>query len=183
MVNYNSNIQAPAMHESVSIRSCIPQDAEAILSLGIRTFRDTFDEMNTAENMMLYLSKNFTLKKIRKELSEPHSVFFIAEADDTAIGYARVRANKPEGSTEEALEIERIYADKKFIGKRVGYLLMNTCLHYAREHGYGTVWLGVWEHNKRAIAFYEKWGFEKFSSHPFLVGNDLQTDLMMKKNL
>lgn len=174
------------MNESVTIRSCTLQDSEAIMSLGIRTFRDTFDEMNTPENMMLYLNQNFTLKRIRDEIKEPGSLFFIAESEfDQPIGYARVRHSPPPEALRgtNALEIERIYADKKYIGKRVGYLLMNTCLHYARDNGYDTVWLGVWEHNDRAIEFYEKWGFEKFGQHLFMLGNDPQTDLLMKKHI
>lgn len=173
------------MNESVSIRSCSLYDAEAIVSIGIRTFRETFDEMNTTANMMLYINETFTLKKIREEIREPGSVFFIAEKHDEAIGYARIRNSKtPENLKATApLEIERMYADKKYQGKRVGHLLMNTCLHYAADNGFDVVWLGVWEHNSRAISFYEKWGFEKFGQHIFMLGNDPQTDLLMKKHL
>ena len=81
------------------------------------------------------------------------------------------------------IEIERIYASKAYLGKHVGKTLMEACLKLAKQGGHNVVWLGVWEHNPRAIAFYEKWGFEKFGSHSFLLGNDLQTDLLMKKNL
>mgnify|MGYP000011634770 CR=1 FL=1 len=173
------------MNETVTIRSCSLNDAQTILSMGIRTFRDTFDDMNTPENMMLYINKTFTLRKIKEEIKEPGSLFFIAEKDEEAVGYARVRTSKkPEGlNGSSALEIERLYADKKFIGKRVGHTLMSACLQYAKEHGHDVVWLGVWESNARAIAFYEKWGFEKFGSHVFLLGTDAQTDLLMKKNL
>jgi ribosomal protein S18 acetylase RimI-like enzyme len=173
------------MNETVTIRSCSAHDAETIMSLGIRTFRDTFDEANTPENMMQYINKTFTLRKIREELQEPGSVFFLAEKDEEAVGYARVRVSKkPEGlDGYSPLEIERLYSDKKFIGKRVGHILMSTCLHHAKEHGYDCVWLGVWELNARAIAFYEKWGFEKFGEHVFMLGTDAQTDLMMRKKL
>jgi ribosomal protein S18 acetylase RimI-like enzyme len=173
------------MNETVTIRSCSLHDAEAILSLGIRTFRDTFDEMNTPENMMLYINSTFTIRKIREELKEPGSVFFLAEQDKEAVGYARVRSSKKPKELESysCLEIERLYADKKFIGKRVGHILMNSCLHHAKQHGYDHVWLGVWESNARAIAFYEKFGFEKFGEHVFMLGHDAQTDLLMKKYL
>jgi ribosomal protein S18 acetylase RimI-like enzyme len=82
-----------------------------------------------------------------------------------------------------AIEIERIYADKDYVGKNVGKLLMKTCINMAKERGHTFIWLGVWENNPRAIAFYEKYGFEKFGSHPFLLGSDLQTDLLMKKKI
>ena len=84
---------------------------------------------------------------------------------------------------ELGIEIERIYVRKEYLGKKVGGLLMKKCLELAQQKGYTLVWLGVWEHNAKAIAFYEKWGFEKFGSHAFLLGNDLQTDWLMKKNL
>lgn len=171
--------------ESISIRSCALPDAEAIVSLGIRTFRDTFDEMNTPENMMLYINKTFTLKKIKEEIKERGSIFFIVEKDDDPIGYARLRtSHTPEAlKGTVAMEIERLYVDKRFIGKRVGHLLMNTCLHYAKDHNFDTIWLGVWEHNERALEFYKKWGFEKFGDHVFMLGHDAQTDLLMKKNI
>ena len=173
------------MTDTVTVRSCSLHDAPTLVSLGIRTFRDTFDEMNTPENMMQYINKNFTLQKVKTELQEPGSVFFLAEKETEAVGYARMRASeKPEKlEGNSALEIERLYADKKYIGKRVGSLLMSTCLQYAREHGADVIWLGVWEHNTRAIAFYEKCGFEKFSEHVFMLGQDAQTDHLMKKNI
>lgn len=173
------------MDETITIRSCSLNDAEAIMSLGIRTFRDTFDEMNTPENMMLYLNSTFTLKRIGTELQEPGSVFFLAEDEETPVGYARIRLSEtPEGLTaKNPMEIERLYADKKYLGKRVGHLLMNSCLRHAKDHGHDAVWLGVWEHNARAIAFYEKWGFEKFGDHIFMLGEDAQTDILMKKAL
>jgi ribosomal protein S18 acetylase RimI-like enzyme len=173
------------MDETITIRSCSLHDVEALMSVGIRTFRDTFDEVNTPENMMLYLNKTFTLRKIKEEIQEQGSMFFIAEEHNECVGYARVRSSKvPDGLTGvSAMEIERLYADKKFIGKRVGYLLINTCLRYAKEHGYQVVWLGVWEHNARAIAFYQRSGFERFGQHTFMLGHDAQTDLLMKKVL
>ena len=184
-MNITGSHNEKLMDEKITIKSCSLQDAEALMSIGIRTFRDTFDDVNTPENMMLYLSQTFTLRKIKDEIREPGSVFFLAEKEEDPVGYARIRTSKtPEGlDGYSVIEIERLYADKKQIGKRVGYHLMTTCLHYAKEHGYDLVWLGVWEHNDRAIAFYEKWGFEKFGQHLFMLGKDQQTDLLMKKKL
>ena len=172
------------MDSSITIRTCSLHDAERIVSLGIKTFRDTFDEFNSPEDMMLYLNSTFTKKRIQKEIAELGSVFFMAEIESNAVGYARVRnSDVPEGLIgERALEIERLYVDKKYLGKRVGYLLMSECLRYAKDQGFDTVWLGVWEHNARAIAFYNKWGFTRFGEHVFMLGTDPQTDhLMMRK--
>ncbi len=173
------------MEESITIRSCSLQDVDTLVSLGIRTFRDTFDEVNTAENMMDYINKTFTARKMRDEMLEEGSVFFLAEFEKQPIGYARVRRSEtPEGLTATTpLEIERLYADKKFIGKRVGHFLMGSCIHYAKEHSCDVIWLGVWEHNLRAIAFYTKWGFEKFGQHTFILGDDPQIDYLYKKTI
>ncbi len=179
------NILPTPMDESITIRIASLDDIEAIMSLGIRTFRDTFDEVNTPDNMIKYISETFTQKRIGEEILEANSCYFLAEQDGEAIGYARVReAEAPEGvGPGKALEIHRLYADKKFIGKRVGYLLMSECLQYAKDNQYECVWLGVWENNDRAIAFYKRWGFERFSEHTFLLGDDAQTDWLMKKHL
>ena len=173
------------MDDVITIRSCNAQDAEAIMSIGIRTFRDTFDEMNTPENMMLYLNQNFTLKKIRQEIAEKGSTFLFAQQYGKTVGYARIRTSEnPKGLTAKApIEIERLYVDRDYIGKRVGYLLMNAWMEYAREGGHDAVWLGVWEHNERAIAFYKKWGFTRFSEHTFMLGKDAQTDWLLRKEL
>lgn len=180
-----STILQTTMDESITIRVATLDDVEAIVSLGIRTFRDTFDEVNTPDNMMRYLNETFTIKRIGEEILEKGAVFFIAEQESQAIGYARVRhSEKPDGVGEgKTIEIERLYADKKFLGKRVGYLLMSECLQFARDNDAKWVWLGVWENNERAIAFYKRWGFERFGEHVFMLGKDAQTDWLMKKNL
>ena len=84
---------------------------------------------------------------------------------------------------EKALEIERIYAVREYIGKNVGKVLLDDCLQWAKQQGSTVVWLGVWEHNPRAIAFYKKWGFEKFGEHKFVLGTDSQIDWLMKREL
>lgn len=173
------------MDESITIRTASLEDAQAIVSLGIRTFRDTFDDVNTPENMMRYLNQTFTVKKISEEIREPGSLFLLAERGEEIIGYARVRNSQTPVELKhfKSLEIERLYADKRFLGKRVGYLLMSQCIQFAEDNGYEVVWLGVWENNERAIAFYRKWQFERFGEHTFMLGDDAQIDWLMKKHL
>jgi ribosomal protein S18 acetylase RimI-like enzyme len=81
------------------------------------------------------------------------------------------------------IEIERIYVLQQYHDKKAGAALMAHCMEYATNNGYNTIWLGVWEHNHRAISFYKRWGFELFGSHPFILGDDHQTDVLMKKEL
>lgn len=171
--------------ENFRIREAAPKDAELLCALGRQTFTDSFESANTPENMKLYLEKTFSVERMRNEILEPGSVFMMIEDGNAVAGYVKVRTghNPQELGSVNALEIERLYATKHYIGKQVGKLLMDTALSYAKDHDYSCVWLGVWEHNPRAIRFYEKNGFEKFASHVFEVGTDPQTDLLMKKNL
>lgn len=135
--------------------------------------------------MKSYLEKNFNPGQLELELKEEGTTYLLAQHGDSVVGYAKMKKQvQPDGLEEEnCIEIERIYSTKEYLGKKVGKTLMEACLNLARQRGHKVVWLGVWEHNPRAIEFYEKWGFRKFGSHLFMLGNDLQTDLLMKKIL
>lgn len=173
------------MNEGISVRTCNSQDVDTLVSLGIKTFRDTFDEFNTPEDMMLYINKTFTRKLVEQEMKEPGTVFFLAFDGRKAAGYAKIKASRsPEAlGLTAALEIERLYAHKDYVGKRVGHMLMQTCLAFARKKGCPALWLGVWENNSRAISFYEKNGFVRVGQRPFVLGHDVQTDWIMKKEV
>jgi diamine N-acetyltransferase len=160
-------------------------DIDTLVKISVKTFRDTFAEANTKEDMKLYIANAFSRDQLINEINDPASTFILALDGETVVGYAKLKAekNRSELNGDDGLEIERIYTLREYLGKKVGKLLMQTCLDIASERGYKLVWLGVWEYNPRAIAFYEKWGFKKFGSHSFLLGNDLQTDLLMKKKL
>lgn len=168
---------------NIVIRQADGNDAGLIQQFGVKTFRDSFERFNTPENMKLYLEKNFSTEQIRKELSESGTEFHLAFYDQQIVGYTKIHLNKKTKGLEvdPALEIERIYVDREFHGKQVGKLLLDKCFQIARSNGMKAVWLGVWEHNPRAIAFYEKWAFEKFGQHEFMLGNDVQVDWLMKK--
>ena len=168
-----------------SIRVGTLNDAPVLAALGAKTFYDTFSAHNTVEDMNLYLQKNFTLEHVEKEINDPASIFLLARDGDSVVGYAKLRSSEQPNELGDVpgLEIERIYSAKEYLGKKVGKALMLGCLAIAAKEGFKTVWLGVWEHNPKAIAFYEKWGFEKFGAHSFMLGTDAQTDLLMKKNL
>lgn len=173
------------MNEGISVRTCNAKDIDALVALGIKTFRDTFDEYNSPENMIRYINDTFTKKIIEHEMKQPGTVFFLAFDGRKAAGYAKVRTSHtpPQLDSTSALEIERLYAHRDYLGKRVGHLLMQTCITHARRKGIRTLWLGVWERNARAIAFYEKNGFVRFGEHTFMLGNDPQTDWLMKKDI
>jgi ribosomal protein S18 acetylase RimI-like enzyme len=173
------------MSENVTIRTASIKDARLLSYLGAKTFQDTFMSSNTEKDMDLYLAKNFSKEQLERELKEDGTTFIIAEHNGEAVGYAKMRAQEePEGLNESnQIEIERIYSRKEYFGKAVGKALMGACLNLAMAAGHKVAWLGVWENNPRAISFYEKWGFRKFGTHPFVLGTDLQTDILMKKEL
>lgn len=168
----------------ILIRYATADDAELIADLSRKTFYETFGYMNTKENMDKFMQEQFSREKLIKEVTEPGNIFLLAFDTDMPVGYARMREGQrfPEFSNKDAIEIARIYAINSYIGVGVGKQLMRQCIFIAKELKKEIIWLGVWEKNPRAIAFYTQWGFEKFNEHNFLLGDDLQKDwLLMKK--
>jgi ribosomal protein S18 acetylase RimI-like enzyme len=169
----------------IRIREATVADAEIIADISRQTFYDAFAAENSKADMDKFMNETFTRQKLMEEVGMPGNIFLLAYDGDEAVGYARLRetANQLllEGGT--ALEIARIYAMQNSIGKGVGKALMQRCIDIARQKNFQLIWLGVWEKNAKAITFYTKWGFEKFSEHVFMLGNDPQTDWLMKKKL
>lgn len=166
-----------------SIRRATLKDAHLICNLGTRTFIETFASYNTPEDMKIYIDQNYTVEQIEKEMHEPESTFLLAFDGNHEVGFAKLRKddNSPTGS--RSIELQRIYIEKEYQGKRAAHELLQACITLAQLKKYDTLWLGVWEYNARAISFYKKYKFEKFGSHPFVLGNDVQVDFLMKKTL
>ena len=167
------------------IRKAGANDINLIANLSRQTFYDSFHEQNTADDMAMFLEKNFNDHAIAKEVIDPENIFLIIEDDNLLLGYAKLSIkNKQYDSTEfKYLEISRIYCIKGAIGKGVGKALMLECIKIATSLSMNCIWLGVWEHNARAIEFYKKFGFTKFDEHVFMLGTDSQNDWLMKKNI
>lgn len=157
----------------------------ALQQIGRQTFEETFAESNIAENMSIYLEEAYAYEKISAELNDPNSFFYFAMMDQDVIGYLKLNmgVSQTELKDNDALEIERIYVLKDFHGKKVGQLLFDKAITIANEQDVTFVWLGVWEENKRAIHFYTKNGFVEFDQHVFVLGDEAQTDIMMKLQL
>lgn len=170
---------------TLKINKAVISDAAQLQTIGRITFSETFSDVNSNENMMKYLDKSFAVEKLISELNNKNSYFYLAESEGKVIGYLKL--NTGEAQTEmkanNALEIERIYVLKEFHGKKVAQELYNQALKKAEEVKADYIWLGVWEKNFRAVRFYTKNGFVQFDSHIFRLGDDEQTDLMMKKVL
>jgi diamine N-acetyltransferase len=169
----------------ITIRFATSTDAEAIADISRQTFYETFGFLNTKENMDKFMKEQFSRELLIDEVSEPVNTFLVAMEDDKMVGYAKLKrgGSYPEFEGKDAIEISRIYVLNSHLGAGIGPELMRKCLFTAKDMKCDVVWLGVWEKNPRAIAFYTKNGFEKFSTHQFLLGNDPQTDWLMKKKL
>lgn len=166
-----------------SIRRATESDADLLASLGATTFYQSFAAQNTPENMTAYLAATFGPEKQRAELADPRNIFLIAENAGVAIGYAHLRTGKPPAcvSDPKAIELVRLYVSSTFQGSGVGGRLMDACLTEARQAGHQTIWLGVWQQNTRAQAFYHRWNFSIVGEHVFQLGDDPQMDWLMER--
>ena len=171
--------------KNITVQKVTLNNIKQLQEIGRKTFYETFAGSNTEEDMQKYLDESFAETKLTEELTDPNSEFYFAILDDNVIGYLKVNfgQSQTELKDDKALEIERIYVPKEFHGKKVGQILYDKALQVARQKNADYVWLGVWEENPRAISFYKKNGFVEFDKHIFKLGNDEQTDIMMKLKL
>jgi ribosomal protein S18 acetylase RimI-like enzyme len=166
------------------IRHAIADDATALSALAERAFRNAFAADNSPEDVDAYVREAFSVERVRNELANAGNMFLLActTAGDLA-GYAKLHSGTADDSISgpHPIEIARLYADPDRIGRGIGAALMRACLDEAAARGYRTIWLGVWVRNARAISFYERWRFHTVGSHPFMLGSDEQTDLIMER--
>lgn len=165
----------------VTTRQATPSDVALLAALGASTFTDTFAMDNDPRDMALYIAESFGEAIQRAELEDPRHTIFLAERNGATAGYAMLR-NGPAPACvcdSDAMEIVRLYSVKRFLGGGVGATLMQRCLVEAAERGSSTIWLGVWEHNARAIGFYKRWGFVDVGAQEFMLGRDRQLDRLM----
>ena len=171
--------------ENVTIRAVENSEIELLHQLSLNTFVEAFGSQNTTSNMEQYIAEALTLNHIEFEYNSPNSTFFFTEYQSEIIGYLKVNWGdaQTEHQLSEALEIEHIYVISKYQSKGIGALLLNYCLELAGLKKLKHVWLGVWDQNQSAIRFYERHGFVTFSKHKFMLGKELQYDVMMKIEL
>lgn len=170
------------MTPEVKIRRAYSSDALLLAGLGASTFAETFAAENTPEDMSAYLAQSFTPARLADELADAKATFLLAFVGGEAAGYAKLYQGEPPACVtgESPTELARLYVGKKWLGVGVGRELMRRCVDEARRSGAGVMWLGVWEHNLRAQAFYRKWGFTPVGRQVFRLGADAQTDWVMQ---
>lgn len=161
------------------------KDLQQLQNISRQTFFETFSEMNSAENMSKYLDNAFSKTKLTEELKIPESEFYFAMNDDQIIGYLKLNFgnSQTELKDDSAMEIERIYVLKEYHGNNVGQFLYDNAIQIAKSKKVKYVWLGVWMENHRALRFYRKNGFTEFDTHKFRLGDEEQTDYLMKLEL
>ncbi|PAF32588.1 GNAT family N-acetyltransferase [Paenibacillus sp. 7516] len=170
---------------TIKITKCSREDLQTLLKISIDTFHDTFKDQNTPENMQAYLAKAFHSEQLERELANPSSDIYFVYFNDEVAGYLKVNVNdaQSEKMGEEFLEIERIYIRNQFQNHGLGKHLLNKAIEIAMHKNKSKVWLGVWEKNRKAIAFYNKMGFIQTGAHTFYMGDEEQTDFIMSKTL
>jgi ribosomal protein S18 acetylase RimI-like enzyme len=175
------NPSNPALH----LREADFADLASLLDVAQTSFEQAFTEGNKPENVQAYLSQAFTLVQLEKEWRNPASTFLLASLEGKLVGYTKVNlaAAQTDVQDPDSLEVARLYTLEEVWGRGVGQFLLDAALAFAKEKGKTFVWLGVWEHNARAIRFYEKNGFKTFGSHPFPFGDEVQNDWLMRRGV
>lgn len=170
---------------TINIKKCTLEDSRKLQEISYETFNETFKHQNSLENMNAYLERAFNLNQVEKELSNISSQFFFVYFNNEVAGYLKVNTNdaQSEEMGDESLEIERIYIKNNFQKHGLGKYLLNKAMEIAMERNKKKIWLGVWEKNENAIAFYTKMGFVQTGAHSFYMGDKEQTDLIMTKTI
>ena len=187
--NFSSEItgrlRAALSPHPINIRTAVEDDAATLAALAERTFRDTFARDNSAADMDAYVALQFSEDRQRRELHDPKCFTLLVESATDLIGYAQLRASgdAPSGAAGASIELQRFYVEAVHHGTGIAHSLMRECLAAAAKRGFTWIWLGVWERNQRAIAFYHKLGFTDSGSQPFALGSDLQTDRIMSRSV
>ncbi|MCM3388266.1 GNAT family N-acetyltransferase [Ureibacillus chungkukjangi] len=170
---------------SIEIKKCNQEDLQKLQEVSIETFYDAFKEQNSPESMAAYLEKAFNLEKLELEISNISSQFFLIHFNNEVAGYLKININEAQSEEmgDESLEVERIYLKTKFQKHGLGKVLLNKGIEIATDLDKRKVWLGVWEENENAIAFYKKMGFVQTGTHSFYMGDEEQLDFIMTKTL
>lgn len=167
----------------VRVRVATSDHVPTLAEFGARTFYEAYIDMVSADVLKPFIESAFDVEVIRSELASPSVTFLIAEAEGAIAGYATMDlgdAPEPVGGDHPA-ELARIYVGEEWIGRGIGAELMRASLGHAERSGCDVVWLGVWEHNQRAIGFYERWGFRAIGHASFRLGDEVQTDILMER--
>ena len=167
------------------LRPCTIADLEVLVNLGRRTFIKAFEKDNKPEDFKEYLDSAFGEERLLKELQDINSAYYFINMDSSLVGYIKLNENEAQSDIKDinSIELERIYVLSEFQGQGIGEWILAQVISMAKAKNRSYVWLGVWEHNPKAIKFYQRLGFYKFGSHPYFIGNDEQTDWLLRLDI
>lgn len=170
---------------NLSYNICTEKNLQNLVDISKKTFISAFETQNNPEEFKVYINKAFSKEQLKKELLHPSVRFYFVYKENILVGYFKL--NTKEAQTEplgdNSMEIERIYVLDAYQGQNIGKEILFKIIEMAKKEYKTFLWLGVWEMNTSAIRFYERYGFVKFGSHPYYVGNDKQTDWLMRLDL
>ncbi len=169
----------------LSFRECNISDLDTLVNISKDTFVVAFEKDNDPDDFQDYIQKAFSSEKLEKELKNPNSIFYFVHDAKTLVGYFKLNIGNAQTDVhdEHSIELERIYVVQEYQGKKIGAQMLAKILDLGRKHDKGFLWLGVWEHNPKAIRFYQRQGFQKFGEHPYYIGKDKQTDWLLRLDL
>ena len=169
----------------LTFKRCEQTDLKELVSISRSTYYHSFIADNSQENMKLYLDAAFSNDTLSSEIANKNSVFYFAYLMGVVVGYFKLNWGDAQKDVhdDKAVEIERIYVLKEFQRKRLGQQMLEKAIDLSRDRNAEFIWLGVWERNIKAIRFYERNGFKTFGDHIFMLGNDEQRDILMKRPL
>ncbi len=163
-------------------KKCTVDDLDLLIDVSRTSFIDAFEKDNNPDDFKRYIARAFNTEQMSSELLNPNSSFYFLLHNASLVGY--VKLNRKDAQKEQfdlkAIELERIYIFKEFQGNKMGQEALYTVMDMAKTGNASCLWLGVWEKNTKAIAFYKNNGFSVFGKHPYLIGEDEQYDFMMK---
>lgn len=168
--------------ENFLIKECSLGDIEKIKYISEKTFYETFSNENTKKDMENYSKENFSYGQVESQIKNNGSRFYIVQNNEEVVAYMKINFDKAQTEIghDNTLEVQRIYVLQEYKSKSIGKMLMKKAIEIGKNNNLNYIWLGVWEQNINAIKFYEKQGFEKFDTHIFKLGEDEQTDNLMK---
>ena len=164
---------------------CAEKDLQDLVEISIKTFVSAFEKQNDPEDFKTYIHKAFSKEQLEKELSDPDVRFYFVYKENNLVGYYKLNSKNAQTELlgDDSIEIERIYVLDEYQGQNIGKDMLLNIIEIAKNEKKIFLWLGVWEKNTSAIRFYERYGFIKFGTHPYIIGNDIQTDWLMRLDL
>ncbi len=167
------------------IHRVLSSEVDTLLNLARKTFYDAFAHQNNPDDFEAYTATAFTREALLAEIDNPESAFYFALIDNDPVGYIKLNYGTAQAEYQDAegVEVSRLYVHAGHQGKKIGNQLLDFAINKSAEDGLEYIWLGVWDQNYAAQRFYTRNGFEPVGTHAFVIGTDVQTDILMKREL